>query len=81
MLSFLEDLPNQKSVPLLSLREKCPHSEYFWSAFSRICTEYEEIRSIPQRLKQDTNFSQNTIHIHTILVLFAMVDFILLQHG
>ena len=25
----------------------CPHSELFWSAFSRIQTEYGEIRSIP----------------------------------
>ena len=25
------------------LRKKCPYSELFWSAFSRIVTEYEEI--------------------------------------
>ena len=30
----------------ISLREKCPYSELFWSAFSRIQTEYGEIRSI-----------------------------------
>ena len=24
----------------LTLREKCPYSEFFWSVFSRICTEY-----------------------------------------
>ena len=29
-----------------SLLEKCPYSELFWSAFSRIRTEYREIRSI-----------------------------------
>ena len=29
-----------------SLREKCPYSECFWSVFSRIRTEYGEIRSI-----------------------------------
>ena len=29
-----------------SLREKCPYSEFFWSAFSRIRTEYREISSI-----------------------------------
>ena len=28
------------------LREKCPYSEFFWSAFSRVRTEYEGIRSI-----------------------------------
>ena len=26
-----------------ALRKKCPYSELFWSAFSRILTEYEEI--------------------------------------
>ena len=29
-----------------SLREKCPYSEFFWSVFCRIRTEYGEIRSI-----------------------------------
>ena len=26
-----------------ALREKCPYSELFWSAFSRILTEFVEI--------------------------------------
>ena len=30
----------------LPLRRKCPYSELFWAAYSRICTEYWEIRSI-----------------------------------
>ena len=30
----------------ISLREKCPCSEFFWSAFSRIRTEYEGILRI-----------------------------------
>ena len=29
-----------------ALREKCPYSELFWSAFSRIRTEYGEIWSM-----------------------------------
>ena len=29
-----------------SLREKCMYSKFFWSVFSRIRTEYGEIRSI-----------------------------------
>ena len=29
-----------------ALREKCPYSEFFWSLFSRIQTEYGDIRSI-----------------------------------
>ena len=28
-----------------SLREKCPYSEFFWSVFSRVRTEYGEIWS------------------------------------
>ena len=30
----------------IPLREKCPYSEFFWFAFSRIWTEYEEILQI-----------------------------------
>ena len=33
------------SMPKLSLLKKCPYSELFWSVFSRIQTEYGEIRS------------------------------------
>ena len=33
-------------APRTALREKCPYSEIFWSVFSRIWTEYREIRSI-----------------------------------
>ena len=32
---------------LNTLREKCPSSGLFWSAFSRISTEYGEILRIP----------------------------------
>ena len=28
----------------LTLPEKCPYSEFFWSVFSRIQTEYREMR-------------------------------------
>ena len=30
----------------ITLREKCPYSELFWSVFSRIRTEYLEILSV-----------------------------------
>ena len=36
-------LPNYQTKD--SLREKCPYSEFFWPAFSRIRTEYEKIRT------------------------------------
>ena len=29
-----------------SLRKKCPYSEFFWSVFSRIWTEYRVIQNI-----------------------------------
>ena len=42
----------------LALREKCPYSEFFWSVFSCICTEYGEILSMSPysaRLRENTN--------------------------
>ena len=41
-----------------SLREKGPYSEFFWSVFSRIWTEYEEILRISQysvRMRENTD--------------------------
>ena len=44
----------------LALREKCLYAELFWSAFSRIRTEYEEIRSIsPYSVRMRENVDQN----------------------
>ena len=44
----------------LSLRKKCPYLELFWFAFSRIRTEYEEIRSIsPYSVRMRENADQN----------------------
>ena len=37
--------PNCRLI-LLTLREKCSYLELFWSAFSRIWTEYGEILSV-----------------------------------
>ena len=41
------NMPEKTShwLSLYSLPKKCPYSELFWSAFSRIGTEYEQIRS------------------------------------
>ena len=42
------------------LREKCLYSELFWSVFSRIRTEYGEIRSIsPYSVRMWENADQN----------------------
>ena len=41
------------------MREKCPYSEFFWSVFSRIRTEYEKIRSIfPYSVRMRENTDQ-----------------------
>ena len=43
------------------LREKYPYSEFFWSLFSRIQTEYEEILRIQSKYgKIQTRKSPNT---------------------
>ena len=43
-----------------SLRKKYPYSELFWSVFSRIWTEYEEIQSIsPYSAGMRENTDQN----------------------
>ena len=42
----------------ISLREKCPYSELFWSVFLRIRTEYGETQSISPylvRMREDTD--------------------------
>ena len=40
-----------------TLRKKCPYSEIFWSAFSRIRNEYGE--SVQMRENADQNNSEN----------------------
>ena len=50
------------------LREKCPYSELFWSAFSHIRTEYGEIPSISLysvRVRENTD--QNNFEYGHIL--------------
>ena len=43
-----------------SLRKKCPYPELFWSVFSRIRTEYREIRSISlYSVQMQENMDQN----------------------
>ena len=55
---FLLFLP--KCHLYLPLRKNRPYSELFWSAFSRIQTEYEEIRSIsPYSVRMLENADQN----------------------
>ena len=44
----------------MALRKTCPYSELFWSVFSRIWTEYGEIRSAsPFSAQMRENTDQN----------------------
>ena len=65
----------------VSLRKMCPYSELFWSVFSRIWTEYREIRSIsPYSVQIWENADQNNSeygHFSRSVDLF--VDTILLM--
>ena len=47
----------------ITLREMCPYSEFFWPVFSRIRTEYGEIRSIsPHSVRLRENTDQKKLH-------------------
>ena len=51
----------------LSLREKCPYSEIFWSVFSRVKAEYRDVRSIsPYPIRMRENVDQKKSEYDTI---------------
>ena len=52
-------------MPSLALREKCPYSELFWSAFSRICAEYGQFECGKIR----TGKTPNTDTFYAVLIL------------
>ena len=45
LISLLHCVVNLKSLLGITLREKCPYLELFWSVFSRIRTKYGKIRT------------------------------------
>ena len=59
----------------LSLRKKCPNTEFFWSAFSRIETEYGNLRNMgkyrPEKLwkKKFGHFSRS---VYSVIFLPTM---------
>ena len=54
------DRPWDSDESVWALHEKCPYSKLFRSAFSRICNEYGEMRSIsPHSVKIRENADQN----------------------
>ena len=47
------------SVTKTSLREKCPYSEFFWSLFSCIWTEFEDLlRKSPYSVQMQENIDE-----------------------
>ena len=53
--------------PRKSLREKCLFSEFFWSVFSRIRTEYGEIiRISPYSVRMQINTDKKKLRIWTL---------------
>ena len=47
-------------IVIVALREKCPYSELYWSAFSRIRSEYGDILDIsPYSVRMRENVDQN----------------------
>ena len=61
---------------IISMRKNCPYSELFWSALSRIRTEYGEIRRISSYLIQmrkikRTRITPNTDTFHALIFKFV----------
>ena len=55
--SYLKNVRKNVSI---SLQKKCPFSELFWCAFSRIRTKYEEmLRISPYSVRMRENADQN----------------------
>ena len=50
----------------IALREKCPYSELLWSTFSRIRTEYGEIRIQSECGKIRTRITPNTNNFYAV---------------
>ena len=58
--SLLYFAEQKLQIWIIPLRKKCPYSELFWSAFSRIRTEYGEIRRIsPYSVRMRENADEN----------------------
>ena len=60
------EISKKRTPRCITLREKCPYSEFFWSVFSRIWTEYGEILSFsPYSVQVQENTDQkNSEYVH-----------------
>ena len=66
----------QVAGPELSLRQECPYSKLFWSAFSRIRTEHKEILRIsPYSLRmRKTTDQNNSEYGHFLYSVYGQKD-------
>ena len=57
-----------------ALREKCPNTEFFWSVFSYIRTEYGDLRSkSPYSVRIQKNTDQKKLHILTLFTQWEVM--------
>ena len=69
LCNFRKDFNIQECVVFMTLREKCPFSEFLWSIIFRIRTEYGEIRSMfpysvrmPESKDKNNSKYEDTFH-------------------
>ena len=67
------------NLSFLPLREKCPYSQFFWSVFSRIRTEYGEILvyGVVVTLYYSINTTIITIIVIIIIIITATITIVL----
>ena len=63
---------NMQGSTQISLREKCPYSEFFRSVFSRIWTEYGEILCISPNTDKLRIRALHAVKIYLIQVLLVL---------
>ena len=63
------------SIHYVSLRKKCPYSELFWFAFSRIQTEYSvSLRIQSECEKIQTIKTPNTDALHAVYIMLIEIS-------
>ena len=60
---------------LVSLRKKCPYSNFFWSIFSRIRTECGDLRrKSPYSVRMQENMDQKTPNTDTFRAVYVVIN-------
>ena len=78
--SLLLKHTKQNKIETLTLREKSPYSEFFWSVFFRIRTKYGGIRRISPYLVQmrKKTAQENSEYGHFLLLVLLVLTYHLL---